>query len=289
MPRAIMKLPNFKREPYNEKLALIDLWFSAAHTDNSFYSKGKVVSVERGELVTSYRELAKRWLWGRDRVILFLKRIERDGLIQLTTSRAGTRIKVLNYPTHPTQKHSKADTLPDTKTQCLQGIAEKEPTPTRQESRQNTRQESRHENPSKINTCEENTRHPTRQNTLHKPDTNNKLNTINNSVCVIEPTTESKLLFSTEVYNQLCAEYGEDETNCRIHEMLLWASDNQTTIQNPRKMFKGWKCKHKPTGEQSNKQAGATTPTQRKAPPVKHNFKQRDYDFEKLEQKLLAH
>lgn len=303
--REHLNLPIFPKERYTKVQAWNELIGYAAYKNTSEYRAGEKVIVKRGEIITSKRELADRWLWSKNTVTRFLDQLKKYGLINYTSNRKGTLIEIVNYDAmqkgidlkklalEPPSDPLKGTPIGTPQPQYLQGIAENQGTlkgtPMGHQVTHHPNPKEGHQNTSNIEGLQEIEGHQKGHHPNPKVTHNNKTSKVINSVCVIEPTTESKLLFSTEVYNQLCIEYGKEETDCRIHEMLLWASDNQTTIQNPRKMFKGWKCKHKPTGEQSNKQAGTTTPTQRKTKSNQFtNFSQRDYDINALEKKLLA-
>ncbi|MCA9842404.1 MAG: hypothetical protein KC475_09800 [Cyanobacteria bacterium HKST-UBA03] len=83
---------------HTEGEALVDLIMEVAHTPHKQPFNGETVFVERGELVTSYRALAKRWGWSKDKVSRFIARLEREGTVR-ATKRASKRatLKLTNY------------------------------------------------------------------------------------------------------------------------------------------------------------------------------------------------
>ena len=67
----------------NAKLlrAWIDMIMLANHTDTKVCFNGHMITVKRGSFITSVRNLAKRWGWGKDTVLQFLRDLEADGMI----------------------------------------------------------------------------------------------------------------------------------------------------------------------------------------------------------------
>ena len=53
----------------------------ANHQDNKFVFDGKLVEVERGQKVTSIRQLSERWGWSRTKVTDFLTLLEKDKML----------------------------------------------------------------------------------------------------------------------------------------------------------------------------------------------------------------
>jgi hypothetical protein len=86
-----------RRTPYCEGFAWIDLILSAAWAR---HDTGRGWQ-ERGEVCTSQFQLSKRWGWTRKRVRNFLRLLQNNGMVAVTTDRArdtgGTRIRIVNY------------------------------------------------------------------------------------------------------------------------------------------------------------------------------------------------
>ncbi|WP_132384855.1 helix-turn-helix domain-containing protein [Novosphingobium sp. PhB165] len=51
---------------------------------------GKMITLERGQLSYSIRELADQWGWSKSTVDRFLKRLEAEGMVNLTRAKTGT-------------------------------------------------------------------------------------------------------------------------------------------------------------------------------------------------------
>ena len=84
-------------EPASRGQAWVDLVLMVNHKKNKALVNGHLVTVNRGEHITSYKKLAKRWGWGERTVRTFLNTLEKDGMIARESTHAGTRIKLVNY------------------------------------------------------------------------------------------------------------------------------------------------------------------------------------------------
>lgn len=81
-----------------EKLrAWIDILLMVNHEDRQVPLNGHIVTVKRGEKLTSISKLAKRWGWNRKRVVRFLGLLEEAEMCLTKRTTNGTTIKVLNY------------------------------------------------------------------------------------------------------------------------------------------------------------------------------------------------
>ena len=86
MQRAWRDYPDlFKEETFTEREALAYLIESAEYEERTRLITGLCIRIEAGQLVSSYRFLAKKWRWHKDRVSSFLSRLERIGWITMTT------------------------------------------------------------------------------------------------------------------------------------------------------------------------------------------------------------
>lgn len=252
-------------------------------------SKTKV-NLNKGELFTSRKKLAERWSWEPSKVKRFLYQLEDLGLIELQSGRKGTKIKIIrlaNFQSSDQLNDQVSDQQNDqqklSKIKGLQGTSDQQ-----NDQLVTNKVTNRMTNKNSVITrdCNESVTNKVTNNVTNNTEKSN----IKNSVCVYRATQESKLLFSDQEYNRLCDEYTQEETDGRIHEMLEWATDHHTTIENPGKMIKTWKRKYKNPGKQRANQGNHTkTPNQRK--PVQNtfnNFSQRNYDMDELEKKLMG-
>ena len=84
-------------EPFDRRSAWIDIIMMANHKDTKIWFDGELVTVKRGQRITSIRALAARWKWGKAKVSEFLKVLEADGMIQKESDSRRTLLTVINY------------------------------------------------------------------------------------------------------------------------------------------------------------------------------------------------
>ena len=77
--------------------AWIDLIMLANHSDAKTFFNGRMITVKRGSFITSVRNLAKRWGWGKDKVLHFLRDLETDGMIDRKADTQKTLITLVKY------------------------------------------------------------------------------------------------------------------------------------------------------------------------------------------------
>lgn len=86
LPRAFFEMPywNLPRA-FSEAEAVIDVMGQVRYSESSTYYQinGRRVVIGRGEMMASYRYLARRWGWGIKKVRTFLPRLVEDGLVTL--------------------------------------------------------------------------------------------------------------------------------------------------------------------------------------------------------------
>lgn len=70
-----------------ETMAWIDLTMEAAWKDKIVNNKGRVVLIERGQLIGARDWLAKRWGWTVKKVRYFMEKLARHGMIQVAQPR----------------------------------------------------------------------------------------------------------------------------------------------------------------------------------------------------------
>lgn len=70
------------RKPFDERSAWIDLLLMAEFEDRD--------KAKRGQILTSYGELANRWHWGKSKVYRFLHHLENEKCIEISRSESGT-------------------------------------------------------------------------------------------------------------------------------------------------------------------------------------------------------
>lgn len=89
---------------FSKAEAWIDLLFLAAHRKTTRLVVGFEVPLRRGELVASDSYLTRRWRWSRNKVRLFLKKLEIEERIDCidheTSNQTGKIIFIINYDSY---------------------------------------------------------------------------------------------------------------------------------------------------------------------------------------------
>lgn len=121
-------------ERFDRRSAWLYLLTHANYKEGSFVAGGRIRHVQRGQLFTSIRYLAKVWGWDKDTVTKFLSDAETEKMITRTRTQNGTLITIVNFnkyqpsgdseenerDTEPdTERDTKPDTEPDTKPPLL--------------------------------------------------------------------------------------------------------------------------------------------------------------------------
>lgn len=77
--------------------AWLDILLMVNHEDKKIYFNGELITIKRGEKLTSILKLSDRWGWSRNRVRHFLDLLEGDGMCTTIRTTNGTTLKVSNY------------------------------------------------------------------------------------------------------------------------------------------------------------------------------------------------
>lgn len=81
-----------------EKLrAWLDILLMVNHEDKEIPFNGKIITVKRGQRLTSISQLAERWGWNRKRVVRFLDLLEGAAMCTTKRTTSGTTITVTNW------------------------------------------------------------------------------------------------------------------------------------------------------------------------------------------------
>ena len=84
-------------ERFDRRSAWLWLITHANYEKGSFLAKGRICYVQRGQLFTSVRYLAKIWGWDKDTVRRFLTDAETEKMITVTRTQSGTLITIVNF------------------------------------------------------------------------------------------------------------------------------------------------------------------------------------------------
>jgi hypothetical protein len=84
-------------EKYSPLEAWLDLLLSANYNGNKVLIDGKMVSIARGEFITSLVKLSERWGWHRQTTRKFLAMLENEKMVVLKCTRKYTSITIVKY------------------------------------------------------------------------------------------------------------------------------------------------------------------------------------------------
>ena len=98
-------------EPFSYGQAWVDLIISANHEERKIRFNGKIVTVKRGEFITSIQKLSKRWKWSANKVRRFLDLLFSDNMIRQTRNTHGTTINIVNYGLYQSSDANKRNTV----------------------------------------------------------------------------------------------------------------------------------------------------------------------------------
>lgn len=84
-------------EKFSKCQAWIDLIMSANHKDRKIPFNDEIITIKRGQFVTSIRKLSERWHWSKSTVVNFLKLLESDEMIHRDSDSSRTVLTIINY------------------------------------------------------------------------------------------------------------------------------------------------------------------------------------------------
>ena len=85
------------KEAFDHRSAWIDLLLLANHEDKKTMFEGKVITVKRGDRLTSILALSERWHWSRHKTSDFLNLLESEQMILQKRDNKKTLISIVNY------------------------------------------------------------------------------------------------------------------------------------------------------------------------------------------------
>jgi len=93
--------PLWLGERFTRGQAWVDLLLAAAHAEHTVIIGGRLITIHRGEVLTSQVRLAQRWQWDRETVRHFLVQLGALGMTTIETSKSTdtgfTRVTLLNF------------------------------------------------------------------------------------------------------------------------------------------------------------------------------------------------
>ena len=98
--------PLYFSEPFDKWHAWQDLLLMANHERRQFFSKGQLITLEPGQMLTSIRILAKRWAWSENKVRRFLRTLNGSGMCTQDGTPSGTRLTLVNWAKFQPRGHT---------------------------------------------------------------------------------------------------------------------------------------------------------------------------------------
>jgi len=86
-------------EPFGKRGAYIDLLLMANYEEKKVMPRhsNDVLIIHKGETLTSFEHLAKRWGWSRNKTIAYIDQLEEAGLIERKSYNFGTVLTLVEY------------------------------------------------------------------------------------------------------------------------------------------------------------------------------------------------
>ena len=82
---------------FDKRSAWVDLLLTANHSDKKILFNGELITVKRGQILTSVRKLSSKWKWSVNKVYRFLKLLESDEMLQKESDKDRTLLTIINY------------------------------------------------------------------------------------------------------------------------------------------------------------------------------------------------
>ena len=95
--RQLQDCPIWYGERFSKGQAWVDLLMLANHSDKDILFNGEIVTIKRGQYLTSMVKLSEKWLWNRKTVLSFLNLLEKDKMIVRKSDNKKTLITIENY------------------------------------------------------------------------------------------------------------------------------------------------------------------------------------------------
>ena len=101
-------------QPFDRRSAWIDLLLLANHEDVEMLFDYEPITVSTGQYLTSIRQLSARWSWSKDRVLKFMRALEKLKMIHRDSNNKRTLITIENYALYQNCQDTDKDTDKDT-------------------------------------------------------------------------------------------------------------------------------------------------------------------------------
>lgn len=101
------------KEPFDKRSAWIDLLLLVNHKSKKIPFENCFIEIERGQTLTSIKQLAERWRWSRHKASDYLNQLEQDTMIIQVRDTRKTLVSIVNYDKYQPTLEEK-DILTDT-------------------------------------------------------------------------------------------------------------------------------------------------------------------------------
>src|SRR5690625_4197642 len=99
-----------EKRQFSRYEAWIDLLMMANHKDNKSLIDGELLTIKKGQLITSIRKLCNKWDWSNTKVKNFLELLQEDEMITYKSDTKKTVINICNYNVYHDNEVDKNDT-----------------------------------------------------------------------------------------------------------------------------------------------------------------------------------
>lgn len=97
-------------KPFAMGQAWIDLLLRANHEDGKMLFDKKLITIKRGQILTSIRKLSYEWGWSKERCSHFLSLLVQDKMLVKESSNRATLLTIVNYGVYQDLHDSHEDT-----------------------------------------------------------------------------------------------------------------------------------------------------------------------------------
>ena len=211
--RSILEHWLHEDKPFGKFGAWIDLVLMANHEEKKFLAATGLITVTRGQLVTSYRSLSERWGWSKDKVAHFLNALESDGMLQRNQDKNRTLLTIVNYSFYQ-------DLQDNNRTQI---------------GRKSDRERTENGQQSDTNRTEQQCNNVTM---------NNNENNVTSESTPRAPKkkygTFKHVSLTDDEYNRLCVDYGQDQTEQAIDFLDAYIEEKGYKAKNHNLTLRRW-------------------------------------------------
>ena len=105
--RKLLDDPEYLQKPFDRGHAWIDLLLSVTSVSTDVDVKGKIIHLEPGQMVMSYRHLADRWGWSMERVRRWMKMLTSTGSVTVTSTRSESLLTLVKWASYQGGEYTK--------------------------------------------------------------------------------------------------------------------------------------------------------------------------------------